>query len=79
MKKQHDFGYNFAKVNTGEKITQFRLSILMTQREFAKELGVSFVTVNRWETGKARPTLNSIRKIASLMDKKERVKLTLED
>ena len=35
----------------------------MTQGDFAKELGVSFATVNRWETGKAKPTLKTMKLI----------------
>ena len=30
---------------------------------FAKELGVSFATVNRWETGKAKPNLKTMKLI----------------
>lgn len=30
--------------------------MLMTQEEFAKLLGVSFATINRWEIGKVMPT-----------------------
>ena len=35
----------------------------MTQEDFAKEIGVSFATVICWETGKARPNLNTIKLI----------------
>ncbi len=35
-----------------EKIKNLRQERLLSQEAFAKELGVSFATVNRWETGK---------------------------
>jgi transcriptional regulator with XRE-family HTH domain len=31
--------------------------------DFAKDIGVSFATVNRWETGKARPNLKTMKLI----------------
>lgn len=46
-----------------ESIKQFRLSQLLSQEAFAKELGVSFTTVNRWETGKAKPTYKTMKLI----------------
>ena len=35
----------------------------MNQEDFAKKLGVSFATVNRWETGKAKPNLKTMKLI----------------
>lgn len=35
-----------------EAVKELRLKMLMSQEEFAKLLDVSFVTINRWETGK---------------------------
>lgn len=35
----------------------------MTQEDFAKEIGVSFATVNRWETGKTKPTIKAMKLI----------------
>lgn len=32
-------------------VKQLRGKILLSQQEMAKELGVSFATVNRWENG----------------------------
>lgn len=39
-----------------EFIKKFRQSRFLSQEDFAKEIGVSFTTVNRWETGKSKPT-----------------------
>lgn len=46
-----------------EKIKTIRQECLLSQEAFAKELGVSFATVNRWETGKTRPTYKALRTI----------------
>lgn len=39
----------------GEKIKIIRENHFLSQEMFAKELGVSFATVNRWEAGKCLP------------------------
>jgi putative transcriptional regulator len=46
-----------------EDLKRIRRKAFMTQEDFAKELGVSFATVNRWETGKAKPTLKTMKLI----------------
>ena len=46
-----------------EDIKRIRLSAILTQEEFAKEVGVAFATVNRWETGKAKPNLKTMKLI----------------
>ena len=38
-----------------EKIKTLRQECLLSQEAFAKELGVSFATVNRWEKGTSTP------------------------
>ena len=35
----------------------------LTQEDFAKEIGVSFATVNRREIGKAKPNLRAMKRI----------------
>ena len=45
-----------------EDIKRIRRKAL-TQEDFAKEIGVSFATVNRWETGKAKPNLKTMKLI----------------
>ena len=39
-----------------ELVKNLRHKCLLSQEAFAKEIGVSFATVNRWETGKTKPT-----------------------
>lgn len=45
------------------EIKSFRLSCLMNQTEFGNALGVSFTTVNRWENGKARPNIKTMKSL----------------
>lgn len=47
-----------------DAIKHVRLEAIMSQEEFASALGVSFSTVNRWETGKAKPNYQTMKKIS---------------
>ncbi|RGY51461.1 XRE family transcriptional regulator [[Clostridium] symbiosum] len=38
-----------------EKIKKVRIEIGYSQEQLARELGVSFATINRWENGKSEP------------------------
>lgn len=49
-----------------QKIKRLREVLLITQQELADLLGVSIVTVNRWENGKYEPTMRIKRKIVEL-------------
>ena len=44
-------------------IKKIRRKAFLTQEDFAKEIDFSFEKVNRWETGKAKPTLKTMRMI----------------
>ena len=46
-----------------EDIKKIRQKLFLSQTTFAKELGVSYTTVNRWETGKAKPTYKTMKTI----------------
>ena len=39
-----------------DKVKYVRAKLLISQTVLAKELGVSYETVNRWERGKLRPS-----------------------
>lgn len=52
-----------------EAIEKIRKKMLLTQTEFANLLGVSFGTVNRWESGKYEPTMKIKRKLAPYFEK----------
>ncbi len=44
------------KIDYSDGILQLRAKLKLSQEEFAKLLGVSFMSVNRWENGKYEPT-----------------------
>jgi len=48
-----------------EEIKLTRQKAFLTQDQFAKEIDVSVATINRWETGKARPNMTAIKRIKS--------------
>lgn len=41
-----------------------RKKLFLSQEDFAKEIGVSFTTVNRWESGKVFPNYKTLKKLA---------------
>ncbi len=47
----------------GYDIKSIRQKCLLSQEAFAQELGVSFTTVNRWESGKSRPSYKAMKLI----------------
>lgn len=46
-----------------EDLKNIRQSRFLSQEAFAKELGVSFATVNRWESGRTKPTYKTMKMI----------------
>ena len=67
--------YNIYKCSTSEGndymdykylVKQLRAKLIITQTELAELLGVSFASINRWETGKHMPTTKIKRKIVAL-------------
>ncbi len=46
-----------------EIIKTIRLQGFLTQDEFARIIGVSFATVNRWERGRTLPGIKAMKKI----------------
>ena len=48
-------------MNLQEIIRRIRQDSLLSQQEFAKELGVSYATVSRWEGGRAKPNWTGIK------------------
>lgn len=46
-----------------DEIKELRHKCLLSQVDFAKEIGVSFSTVNRWETGKFKPNYKTLKRI----------------
>lgn len=51
---------------SAEEIKRLRTSLGWSQERMARELGVSFCTVNRWERGKTVPSPMALKSIAAL-------------
>lgn len=50
-------------------IKDIRIKALLSQAAFAKEIGVSFSTVNRWDMGKAKPRYDAMKRIKAFCEK----------
>lgn len=50
-----------------DMIKTLREKLIISQDELAKILGVSFVSVNRWENGHHEPTIKIKRKLVQLL------------
>ena len=46
-----------------EEIKRIRQRSFLTQQDFAEKIGVAFSTVNRWESGRAKPNLKAMKSI----------------
>lgn len=53
-----------------ERIKSARESLLMTQEELSLELGVTPITVCRWETGKVEPSIKAKKAFRDLCERK---------
>ena len=51
------------QMNFPEEIKKIRQRSFLTQQDFAKKIGVAFSSVNRWETGRAKPNLKAMKNI----------------
>lgn len=49
-------------MNCAETLKKIRQQCLLSQKDFADALGVSFSTVNRWENGKTVPNYKDLKK-----------------
>ena len=56
-------------MDIGNAIKEIRIKSLLSQADFAQEIGVSFSTVNRWENGKAIPGFKTLKKIKEFCNK----------
>ena len=55
----------------GEKIKAARLDQLLTQKQMAEELGVSVLSIIRWENEQNKPNLSTQRKFRDYCKKNE--------
>lgn len=46
-----------------EEIRKIRQKCFLSQEAFGREIGVSFSSVNRWETGKSKLNMIAMKKI----------------
>lgn len=53
-----------------DKVKYVRAKLLVSQMELAKLLGVSFPTINRWETGKLEPTFLNEKRFEKFCEEK---------
>ncbi len=50
-------------------VVSLRNKLVLSQTEMSEKLGVSFASINRWETGRHEPTIKTKRKIIELCKK----------
>ena len=55
-------------MNLSQEIILIRKKGFCTQIEFAKRIGVSYSTVNRWETGKMSPNVSAMKRLKAYCD-----------
>lgn len=51
-----------------EELKSIRQHSFLSQEAFARELNVSFSSVNRWEGGRAKPNLNAMKNIKTFCE-----------
>jgi DNA-binding XRE family transcriptional regulator len=56
-------------MNYQHLVKELRVKLILTQQEFAELLGVSFASINRWESGRHEPTIKVKRRIVELCKK----------
>ena len=49
---------------TADDIKYIRHAGMLSQEAFAKAIGVSFTTVNRWECGKSKPSYKAVKQMS---------------
>ena len=60
-------------MNYPEMLKQYRAKMFLSQNNLAKKIGVSVVTVNRWENGHFEPTIRCKRELNKLFKKAKMV------
>lgn len=55
-------------MSLSDEIILIRKKGYCTQVEFAERIGVSFSTVNRWETGKMSPNVSTMKRLKAYCD-----------
>ena len=53
-----------------DKIKYVRAELLISQKELAKELGVSYVTISRLESSKVKPSFLTVKRLENFCKEK---------
>jgi DNA-binding transcriptional regulator YiaG len=56
--------YNFVVL-----IKKMRVQLDLSQEDLAREIGVSYATVNRWENGRFLPSRMAVRQVEAYCDR----------
>jgi putative transcriptional regulator len=54
------------------EIKEFRIKRGLSQERMAHLVGVSYITISRWERDKSKPSPLALEKIRSIADRKEK-------
>ena len=63
-----------SKKDVTKMIRELRARLELTQEQFAAKVGVTFSTVNRWESGRSNPSPLARRRISELIEYAEKGK-----
>ncbi len=53
----------------GNLVRELRCTMQLSQEQLAKELGMTFATINRWENGHATPSPLALKQIDTLLNR----------
>ena len=59
------------EIDVPSLVKDLRARLDMTQEQFAKEVGVTFSTVNQWENGRRRPQPFLLNRLLEMRDDAE--------
>ena len=55
-------------MDINERIKRARKLSVLSQSQLAKSMGLSLMTIRRWETGEVSPRINEIQKLAQILN-----------
>ena len=74
------FRVQLNELNLSQTLTKMRRKLAFSQEDLARQLGVSFATVNRWENGHSKPSKLAFAQLNSFCERMiEQGKLDLND
>jgi putative transcriptional regulator len=62
---------NAKMLNDSKALARLRQELGVSQEDFARQLGVSFATVNRWENGRHNPSRMARARLAAFRKKQQ--------